>query len=181
MRLFIGIPLAASVAAELAALQARLRSRDDGLRWTAADSWHITLQFLGSTDPERCACLIARLGEVRSARVPVELAGVGAFERSGVFYAGVTLAPELMLLQQRVVAATALCGFAAEERPFRPHITLARMRSHGNPRALRALTARLDKPPTFTPFAAEEFLLFESFLGAAGARHEVRARFGLET
>lgn len=49
MRLFIGIPLAADVVRELAALTARLRSPSDGLRWSAAEDWHITLQFLGQT------------------------------------------------------------------------------------------------------------------------------------
>ncbi len=43
MRLFIGIPLAAEVVKELAALTARLKSPQDGLRWSAEAGWHITL------------------------------------------------------------------------------------------------------------------------------------------
>ena len=45
MRLFAGIPLAAAVIDELSAISIRLRSNDDGLRWSAPESWHITLQF----------------------------------------------------------------------------------------------------------------------------------------
>jgi 2'-5' RNA ligase len=52
MRLFIGIPLEDRVTAELAALTGRLRSPDDGLRWSPAAGWHITLQFLGKTSTE---------------------------------------------------------------------------------------------------------------------------------
>jgi hypothetical protein len=39
--------------------------------------------------------------------------------------------------------------------------------------------ARMRLQPRFTRFVAEEFLLYESFLGSAGARHEVRERFPL--
>jgi 2'-5' RNA ligase len=77
-----------------------------------------------------------------------------------------------------VVAATALCGFAAETRPFQPHITLAR--SKGQRRGLSELKTRIGSQPEFTRFAAGEFLLFESFLGPAGSRYDIRARFALD-
>ena len=69
MRLFVGIPLSDEVVRELAAVVARLRPGAGNLRWTASESWHITLQFLGETAPEQYECLAARLGEVRAAPV----------------------------------------------------------------------------------------------------------------
>ena len=134
MRLFVGIPLAAVVIGELAAVSARLRSKEDGLRWTAPESWHVTLQFLGNTGPEKYACLAARLREVSSPPVPVRLEELGFFERAGIFFAGVGLTPELVSLAQRVTAATGLCGFAAETRPFHPaHHAGARQRRRPRP------------------------------------------------
>ena len=179
MRLFVGIPLADAVVRELAAVTARLRSNADNLRWTATESWHITLQFLGNTTPVQCECLVARLGEVRSAPVPVQLGELGFFDRAGVFFAGVAVAPELSSLAQRVVAANVQCGFAAESRPFRPHITLARAKGQGRGAELRELRSKVRSQPQFTHFTAREFLLYESHLGSAGSRYEVRARFGL--
>jgi 2'-5' RNA ligase len=179
MRLFVGIPLAAAVIDELAAVSARLRSRDDGLRWAAPESWHVTLQFLGNTGPEQYACLAARLGEVRSPPVPVRLEGLDFFDRAGIFFAGVGLTPELLSLQQRVAAATGLCGFAAETRPYHPHITLARSKGEGRGHGLRELKARMQRQPSFTRFVAEEFLLYESHLLPGGARYEIRERFPL--
>jgi 2'-5' RNA ligase len=179
MRLFIGIPLAAAVLSELKAVSARLRSNADGLRWAAPETWHITLQFLGNTDPERYQCLVDRLGALRCPLVPVRLEELGCFDRAGIFFAGVGLTPELVSLEQRVTAATALCGFVAEARPFRPHITLARAKGHAGGRALRELESRVHSQPAFTRFVAREFLLYESHLAPSGSRYEIRARFPL--
>ncbi|MDE3187786.1 MAG: RNA 2',3'-cyclic phosphodiesterase [Acidobacteriota bacterium] len=179
MRLFIGIPLATVTSDELAAISARLRSAADGLRWPAPESWHITLQFLGHARAEQCATVIARLGEVRRPPVPIHLEGLSFFDRAGVFFIGVRLVPELLSLQENVTAATKLCGFVPEARPYEPHITLAR--SKDQRKGLLAIEARIRHQPRLTSFMAEEFLLYESFPGASGSRYEVRARFALST
>jgi len=176
MRLFVGIPLAAEVIEELSAVSMRLQASEDGLRWSAPESWHITLQFLGNT-PEY-ECIVTRLRELRSPPVPVQLEDLGFFERAGVFFAGVRLTPALEALQQRVTAATGLCGFVPETRPYHPHITLARSKSKGV-KALRALKGRIHREPKFSGFVAEEFVLYESVPGAKGSHYEVRERFPL--
>jgi len=179
MRLFIGIPLAAAVIGELATVSARLKSRDDRLRWAAPESWHVTLQFLGNTGPETYACLVARLRELRSPPVPVCLETLGFFDRAGIFFAGVALTPELLSLEQRVSSATALCGFAPETRPYHPHITLARGKGQGRGQPIRELKSRIQLQPSFTRFAAREFLLYESLLSPTGPRYQIRERFPL--
>jgi 2'-5' RNA ligase len=172
MRLFVGIPLAAEVIDELSAVSMRLHSSEDGLRWSA----HITLQFLGNT-PEY-ECIVTRLKELHPPPVPVKLEGLGFFERAGIFFAGIRLTPELEALQQRVTAATGLCGFVPETRPYHPHITLARSKSKGV-KALRELKGRIHREPTFSGFVAEEFVLYESVPGAKGSHYQIRARFPL--
>jgi 2'-5' RNA ligase len=179
MRLFVGIPLADVGVRELEAEVARLRPGAGNLRWTASESWHITLQFLGETTPEQYECLAARLGEVRAAPVTVQLGELGFFDRAGVFFADVVVAPELIALEHRVVAATSKCGFVAETRPFHPHITLARAKGQGRSADLRELRGKIRSQPSFTRFTAREFLLYESHLGPGGAQYEVKARFGL--
>ena len=180
MRLFVGIPLAPAVVEELKRLTARLRRSGDGLRWTAPESWHITLVFLGNTEQERYECMVEGLRALHLPPVTVCLEDPGIFDRAGVFHAGVKLTPELVLLQQRVAAAAHQCGFAAEARPYQPHITLARGKDRDGAQALRALTTRLHPSQAFTRFVAGEFLLYESFLGPSGARYEVRTRFPLD-
>ena len=181
MRLFVGIPLAPAVTRELTATSARLRSDGDGLRWSKPESWHVTVQFLGNVAAEQYECLVARLRELNVPPVPISLEGLGCFDRAGVFFAGVKATPELLLLQQRVAAATGACGFVADARPYRPHITLARSKGKGRVQGLAALKARTRIAPKFTRFVAEEFLLYESFPGPAGSDYEVRARFPLNS
>lgn len=179
MRLFIGIPMSPAVVDQLALVRARLERPSDGLRWSAPESWHITLQFLGATNPAQYDCVRFGLRELSAKPVPVHLEGLGFFERAGVFFAGVRLSPELIALQKCVVAATHQCGFEPEDRPYHPHITLARNRGREN--GIRALKPRAGAAPDFASFIASQFVLYESFPHASGSRYEVRARFPLAT
>ena len=177
MRLFIGIPLDATVVAELADLAEQLKAPGDGLRWSAPVGWHITLQFLGATKPEQYACVVAGLRRIRHAPFAIQLDPPGFFDRAGVFFAGVQISPDLIALQQKVIAATTPCGFVPEDRPYHPHITLARKK--GQSSALRQLKSRVPAEVRFSAFTAREFLLYESFPGPAGSRYEVRERLAL--
>jgi 2'-5' RNA ligase len=199
MRLFIGIPLADNVAGELSALVSRLRGERgtepgaSGLRWTPPEFWHITLQFLGNCTPEGLQCLAGSLCKVRNEPFQVELGELGCFDRAGGFFADVVVSPALATLQQRVVSATGACGFVAEQRPFHPHITLAKKagnqeagnkgpRERGNeksrPRGVRNLMANAGVCQ-FSRFTAHEFLVYESRLSSEGWRYEIRGRFPL--
>ena len=179
MRLFIAIPLASEAVAALERLAHTLQSANDSLRWTSSATWHITLQFLGETSLETYACLAQRLRAIQSPPVPVWLHGTGCFDRAGVFFAAVNVSPELRRLEQLVLAATATCGITAEARPYHPHVTLARAQGRDRHHALRKLKNHANSDIQFPAFTAKEFLLFESFLGPSGARHEIRDRFPL--
>jgi 2'-5' RNA ligase len=179
MRLFIGIPLASEVIDALERLSHSLRAIDDDLRWSSPETWHITLQFLGETSVERYKCVVHQLAGIQSPAVPVWLNGTGFFDRAGVFFAAVNVSPELRQLQTQIVAATTRCGIVAEDRPYHPHVTLARAKGGNRVRELRKLKGRAKSDVTFPPFTAPEFLLYESFLGSDGARQEIRERFPL--
>jgi RNA 2',3'-cyclic 3'-phosphodiesterase len=179
MRLFIGIPLSQPVVEEISAFILDLRAASAGLRWSAPGSWHITLQFLGNTKEDQLDCILPRLSAVRSSVMAIQLDASGFFARAGVFFAGVRSTPKLLALHQRVIAATSLCGFLPEERAYHPHITLARTNRKPGLDAIKALKQEISQQPTFTPFNANEFALYESFLGREGSRYEIRERFPL--
>jgi 2'-5' RNA ligase len=176
MRLFVGIPLVPVVIEELSATSMRLQSEADGLRWSAPESWHITLQFLGNTPQHEC--IVSRLRDLRSPPISIQLEGLGFFDRAGIFFAGVNLTPELETLQKRVTTATGLCGFIPETRPYHPHITLARSKGKGG-RGLRELKSKIHRDPKFSGFVADEFVLYESVPGPGGSRYEICDRFTL--
>ena len=179
MRLFVGIALAPAVREEFSRLTAKLRRADDGLRWSAPDSWHITLQFLGNSDRNAYECAIARLGEIHLSPFNVHLDAPGLFDRTGVFFVGVHPSTELTALERHVVAATTLCGFTPETRPYHPHITLARTKGRSGNDALRNLKTKLHSMPRIEPSLVSEFLLYESKPTPSGSLYEVRERFKL--
>ncbi len=179
MRLFLGIPLAPVTIEELSKLTTHLRAKEDNLRWAAPETWHVTLQFLGSTNQQQYNCLIPRLREIHLPHIPIRLESTGIFDRAGIFFADVKPAPALLVLQQAALAATAPCGFIPETRPYHPHITLARAKDKDATSALQRLKSRLEREPKFTLFMANEFLLYESFTEPTGSRYEIRERFRL--
>lgn len=178
MRLFIAIPLTPESLTRLSAAVARLRLPHDGLRWTAPESWHITLQFLGEASPQQCSSLMESLKAVKIAPFLVHIEGLGCLERAGVILVGVRPNPQLTALERQVTAATAPVGFVAESRAFRPHITLARSKGRA-PQSLATVLARLPQRTDFSSLRVQEFRLLESFLEPSGARYEVRGRFPL--
>jgi 2'-5' RNA ligase len=180
MRLFIGIPLANATAHDLAGVVNQLRSQTteytDTLRWSAPGSWHITLQFLGSTTPQQYECVRNQLRERRHPAFDIQLGGVDAFDRAGVLFVAVRVTSHLLALQQSVTAATAPCGFTPEDRPYRPHITLARRKGRTAGRELRNLKLQI-QPPKLLSFTAETLILYESIPAPGGSRYEIREHF----
>ncbi len=151
------------------------------LRWAPRAQWHLTLQFLGAVpDPDALA------GQLRLALDGVDapalaLGGLGAFGPAGratVLWVGLREGRDpLVDLAARVATAAAGAGLALEERPYRPHLTVAR--------AVSALDLRVPiaaASPTIVPsWLADEVVLFESILGRGGTSHLPRARFVLRS
>ena len=178
MRLFIGIPLATATADGLTAIVQQLYAQTplQGLRWSARESWHITLQFLGSTRPEQYDCIITRLRELRCPPVRIDLGSLGTFDRAGVLFVEVRVTPELAGLQQAVTASTSQCGFTPEDRPYHPHITLARRKGKGG-RDLRNINTQIKRQSTLAGFTADSFILYESTPTPEGSRYDLREQF----
>jgi 2'-5' RNA ligase len=185
LRLFIGIPLAAAATYDLVTEVNRLQSTrrnpaaPDRLRWSTPESWHITLQFLGSTTEQQYECITAHLRELHHPPVQIQLGAIDTFDRAGVLFADVLVTPQLLALQQAVTAATAPCGFTPEDRPYHPHITLARRKGKSGGRELRNLKLQIQHQLRLSGFRADAFALYQSIPTPEGSRYEIRERFSL--
>ena len=140
---------------------------------------HFTLAFLGEQPPEALERMYAA-AEPCSAQKPFEaaLAGAGAFpnaRRAHVLWLGITDgATELIELATRLCSGLRAAGFELEARPFRPHLTVARVKRGCERDAERAL--RTVAPGEVARFHVGRLLLMKSELSPKGARHEeVRA------
>jgi 2'-5' RNA ligase len=183
MRMFVGIALGEEARAALERLTLRLRTPEDGLRWSPPEQWHVTLAFLGHAEPRPLGDLQRRLKRLRLPSADLALEGLGSFENAGVLYAAVQtvgqLGTALLGLQAAVAEAARSAGFALEDRPYRPHVTLARSRNPAGRRALRSLTEALARQPFETRWRTDEFLLYESRPSTSGSRYIVRQRYPL--
>jgi 2'-5' RNA ligase len=181
-RLFIGLALGRELGERVgAAAAAALGARD--FRLARPEGLHLTLYFLGDTERARIQALSELLRDAhRDLRAPaLRLRQGGAFprlERPRVPWVGVeerAEGVELAACHRAVLAALERFGLdtsAERERPFRPHVTVARSRG-GRARvsaAFRELDLRLDwDPPALT--------LFESCPAPGGSRYEACATF----
>ncbi|MEU9859885.1 RNA 2',3'-cyclic phosphodiesterase [Streptomyces sp. NPDC047971] len=100
------------------------------MRWNRIEDWHITLAFLGEVSTAAIPLLREPLARLAAARPPLRLAlrGAGCFDER-VLWSGIDGDVEgLHLLAADVRAVVKECGIPFEDRPLRPHLTLARSR-----------------------------------------------------
>lgn len=97
-------------------------------------NWHVTLRFFGATTPDQRDRLVGLLGAALSELDPfrIRFGGLGAFprsERASVLWLGIAAgADALSSIAALCEEAAQSVGFAAEDRPFHPHLTLSRIR-----------------------------------------------------
>ncbi|MGA9997460.1 MAG: RNA 2',3'-cyclic phosphodiesterase [Pyrinomonadaceae bacterium] len=143
--------------------------------WDRAEKLHITLKFLGEIKQSRVPSLSHAAEHAAQTIKPFELAieGAGAFPVHGpprVLWLGIRdSSGSLAHLQKRLEEECATENFKREQRPFHPHLTIARLRSPGGARKLAAL----HKETGFDAqtFAVRELLVIRSELGAGGSRY----------
>ena len=125
-RLFFACWPSEDAARELARLAPEVADRTGG-RAIPADKIHLTLAFLGEIPVDRVGIAESVAARTRSAAFTLVLDRLGAFRRAGGAWAGASSPdPGLLALQSALAAGLRAEGFALEERPFAPHVTLAR-------------------------------------------------------
>jgi 2'-5' RNA ligase len=173
VRLFLAINLPSDVRLEVWAATASLRSDAPELAWIGEPRLHFTLKFFGDLPTERVEALQATISGVagRHRESLLSLGEIGAFpnfRRARVVWIGVEPDPRLELLHHDVEIACAALGYEIEGRPFRPHLTLARIKTPLPNDRVRQL-ARAAKQIDFrTEFIVRSIDLMQSTLTAAG-------------
>jgi len=146
-----------------------------GVKWTCPDQLHLTLRFLGDVPDEQRETLIAALHDIPMPPLELEFSHCGFFP--GVFWYGLTENPPLRALKNTIDRRlNEFCAMPPEDREFKPHITLARLKG----RPSRQLEPQLKihcETITVPKFTATQFRLYSSVLDPAGVIHRVEAVF----
>lgn len=188
-RLFIALDLAIPVVEQLAVFQEELQellADREGVRvrWTNPENIHLTMKFLGDTEDALVPMLRETLSDLVKPLFPfeVEAKGVGFFpspKKPRVIWSGFDeqSAEVLSLLQQALERDLEELGFEKENRKFRPHVTLGRVKSRNKPDFTEFADQINDR--SFGKSYIKDVILYESKLSSAGPTYTVIDRFAL--
>ena len=181
-RTFIGIDIGDAIRGSAVALQKELTKISAGVKWTAPESMHITLLFLGEVDDRELHPVCKAVKAVAAGEAPFSLrvSGLGAFpnpRRPKVLWGGVTDGAEPL---QRLYTALEeemleLGCYRTEERGYTPHLTLGRINS---PEDGVALVAELPKRMAWQGgrVAVGEVIVYSSEMDRDGPVYTVMGR-----
>lgn len=173
IRVFLAIPLASLFEEEVAAFINPLKRSYPEVRWVQPSGIHVTLRFFGPVSRDEISkirpCVIPFTKPVRP--FEVFLQGFGAFphlKRPRVLWVGMEgdLAP-LKKLHREIEESLSQAGYPIEEREFKPHLTIGRVKEGGRISGLEGIAFKPTEPKLI-----QEAVLFESRLTPEGARYE---------
>jgi 2'-5' RNA ligase len=184
-RLFCAVNLPGELKARVGEYQRLLREAQTGVRasWERPEKLHLTLKFLGEIELPRVEALTRAAGRAAEGLRPFDLSvvGTGSFPPKGpprVLWLGVEDPSGLLArLHSRLEEECAREGFPREPKAFRPHLTLARLRSREGAERLGAL--HRDALFEAQSFTVSELVVVRSELLPGGARHTPISRHRL--
>jgi RNA 2',3'-cyclic 3'-phosphodiesterase len=190
IRSFIAIELTAEVKAELAKIQSGLKQASNcASRWVNPESIHLTLFFLGDIRESQVVPVQEAITRTAAcfAAFELRLGLPGAFPdmvRPQIIWVGLEgNLSYLAEMQMKLVKELQPVGFKPENRPFSPHLTLARLRPEATPAERQNLAAALAHlVNTAKPVVAvKDISLMKSRLAASGAVYTRLSITGLKS
>jgi len=180
VRLFVALEIPSDIRENLAALIRELRAIAPKEKWVRAENVHVTLKFIGEVAPEKVTAIRQALSSVRSdLAVKLDFRGLGFFpdeKHPRVFWAGISATPNLKTLAADIETALEKVGVPREQRPFSPHLTLARFETRKLPPNLQA-AVRQNMAREFGTLETTQFHLIESKLKPSGAEYTTLQSF----
>ena len=175
-RLFTAIEIPYSAARALE----RLRGGVPGARWVDPENYHITLSFIGEVDGGLAHEADAALSEIEGPSFELRLCDVGSFGRTKphALWAGVEQVRPLIELQSNASRALAKFGIRLEQRRYRPHVTLARLKQSDD----AILAGYLSRHSGFRTdwFTVDRFVLMSSRPSKGGGPYSTERAYPLQ-
>ena len=174
-RLFAGIELPEEIRDQLSDVARPL----PGAKWVDDDDLHLTLRFAGEIEGRIARDFTDLLGEIEADAFELRLEGLGTFggNEPRTIWAGIAPCPQLDALARACDRAARHAGIAPEPRPFKAHVTLARLR--GTPPEIVARALQQIGAFRTEPFSVNAFVLFSSKPKVGGGPYVVEATYPL--
>jgi RNA 2',3'-cyclic 3'-phosphodiesterase len=176
VRCFIAIDFNQATIAKICELQKWMDTPPiHGLRWIRKENLHLTLKFIGETEMKMIPEIKSILDEIASGSPAVEinLSKLGVFpnwRNPRILWVGIENPDDLILLASRIDMGLIKKGFTSEDRPFNPHLTIARIKDDFSVLDIGKLKNKCDhKFPSFAHERIIEIKLYKSDLLPDGA------------
>lgn len=154
------------------------------IKWVPAENFHLTLRFLGETSQDQLVVLNEKLEMIASLSKPFsfQLTGAGYFERKGtprVLFVNLISSEEMSHLAAMVEESVVAAGFQNELKPFRPHLTLGRIKHLGNRTQFISV---MDNLPSveYQQVSVSEFILYQSILNPDGPVYQPLKTYSIQ-
>jgi RNA 2',3'-cyclic 3'-phosphodiesterase len=171
-RTFIALPVEAS--GELISLTESLKTKlmGEDIKWADPGNLHITLKFLGNTSDRQLQEVTGKLETVGTLfrKGEGKMAGLDFFTYQGnpsVLFTRLTGLPELEAMFLQIDRELEAIGFPLEKRPFRPHLTLARIKGIRDKNRFVNLVKSVGSAE-IQPVGMENIVFYESILRPQG-------------
>lgn len=172
-RLFIGVPVSSVKALqEVESWKNKSRIRLNKMSWVKPENWHITLYFLGDTPDEKVELLQQMIDQSFSgvAAFPAQLEGVGVFPNRrdpNVLWLGLNSLQNILPAHQQLGESLRQNGFSFDQKPLKPHLTIARMKFLADKEIIDTLVNDYGQT-VFDTVNINKVVLFESLLTPQG-------------
>ena len=185
MRTFIAIDLEPEIKCSLTNLLSDLKKTGDKIKWAKKQSMHLTLKFLGEISRDKMTeieSVLERLSNKFSS-FQLILKGTGTFppksKKPRILWIGIEECSRLNDFQSELETSLEKVGFPIENRKFRPHLTLGRVKKPENLDSLLSLYDR-HKESDFGEMVVNKITFFKSILKPEGAEYHILSEFDLK-
>jgi len=176
LRLFIAIDIPDEIKRAISELIGRLKKTGSDVKWVRPETVHITLKFLGEVEESKIKAITDRLEMISKRHAPFELEAVGTgvfpdYSRPRVLWIGIRQNEEVQKIYEEINTELKALGFEEENRAFKPHLTIGRVKSRsGLNQTLKTLRGFSKRD--FGKISVKEILLMKSTLKPTGAEYE---------
>jgi RNA 2',3'-cyclic 3'-phosphodiesterase len=183
-RLFVAIPMDPSPILDDFFCETKKRLKEERIKWVDSKNLHLTLKFLGKTQTSQLLPIMNRLSELCSQQKAFVL------NLRGTGYLGSRNQPKVLIIRveppepiktvsEKMDDTLSVIGFAKEERPFKAHLTLGRIKDLRDRQGFDFFLAAHART-FFQAVRVEKIILYESILHSRGPDYDILRQFPLQ-
>ncbi len=157
---------------------------NENIKWINPENIHITLAFLGNTEGKVIKDISLMLDKVciNSGYFELTIRGTGVFRNINdprIIWTNIDHSEELLKLADKILTGLTEMNIKLEDKPFKPHITIGRIKHLNNKETFKKLTEQYQNTELQRLYVSE-VILYESILLPHGPQYIPIGRFKLE-